>query len=249
MLSHVPGRPRIGITLEFDDPQVAQVEQRVRRAIEGAGGLAVIVPPSDDPASWQAAYERLDGIALMGGGDVDPAHYGAEPHPLTVPAPSGADVTDLGLARAALADGRPILGVCRGSQVLAVAGGGSLIQDVPSLVGHEVPHSHEWRAVSQAPDEHRHRVRVERGTRVAALLADADAVNSYHHQAVERPGAEMRAVAHAQDGVIEAIEGTNGAFVLGLQWHEEFHIGDPRLTAVFAALVAAASRTEGHLYP
>jgi gamma-glutamyl-gamma-aminobutyrate hydrolase PuuD len=92
-------------------------------------------------------------------------------------------------------------------------------------------------------------VRVERGTRVAALLADADAVNSYHHQAVERPGAEMRAVAHAQDGVIEAIEGTNGAFVLGLQWHEEFHIGDPRLTAVFAALVAAASRTEGHLYP
>jgi putative glutamine amidotransferase len=242
MLSHVPGRPRIGITLEFDDPQVAQVEQRVRRAIEGAGGLAVIVPPSDDPASWQAAYERLDGIALMGGGDVDPAHYGAEPHPLTVPAPSGADVTDLGLARAALADGTPILGVCRGAQVLAVAGGGSLIQDVPSLVGLDVAHAGDWRTVSQALAEHRHQLRLEPRTRVAALLGGADAVNSYHHQAVDRLGAEMRAVAHAQDGVIEAIEGTNGSFVLGLQWHEEFHIGDPRLAAVFAALVAAASR-------
>jgi putative glutamine amidotransferase len=242
MSRHVSGRPRIGITLEFEDPQIAQVEQRVRGAIEGAGGLAVIVPPSEDPASWQAAYERLDGVVLMGGGDVDPACYGAERHPLTLPAPAGADVTDLGLARAALADGIPILGVCRGSQVLAVAGGGSLIQDVPSLVGREVAHSGDWRTASQALAEHRHHVRVEPGTRVAALLRDAAAVNSYHHQAVDRPGAEMRAVAHAQDGVIEAIEGTNGSFVLGLQWHEEFHIGDPRLTAVFAALVAAASR-------
>jgi putative glutamine amidotransferase len=236
----VPVRPRIGFTLEFEDSQIARVERRVRGAIEGAGGLAVIVPPSDDPASWQAAYERLDGIVLMGGGDVDPSNYGAERHPLTVPAPTGADVTDLGLARAALADGIPVLGVCRGAQVLAVAGGGSLIQDVPSLVGREVAHSGEWTTASRVLAEHRHRVRVERGTRIAGLLGDADAVNSYHHQAVARPGAEMRAVAHADDGVIEAIEGTNGRFVLGLQWHEEFHIGDPRSTAVFAALVVAA---------
>lgn len=242
MLPHVSHRPRIGITLEFEDPQVAHVERRVRSAIESAGGVGVIVPPSDDPASWQAAYERLDGVVLMGGGDVDPSHYGAERHPLTVPATTGADVTDLGLARAALADGMPILGVCRGSQVLAVAGGGSLIQDVPSLVGREIAHSHEWQDASQARAEHRHDVRLERGTRVATLLGGADAVNSYHHQAVDRLGAEMRAVAYAPDGVVEAIEGINGAFVLGLQWHEEFHIGDPRLTAVFAALVTAATR-------
>ena len=123
MSRHVSGRPRIGVTLEFEDPQIARSSSACAGAIEGAGGLAVIVPPSDDPASWQAAYERLDGVVLMGGGDVDPSHYGAERHPLTVPAPAGADVTDLGLARAALADGKPILGVCRGSQVLAVAGG------------------------------------------------------------------------------------------------------------------------------
>lgn len=236
----MPGRPRIGVTLEFADPQIQEVERRVRTAIEGAGGLAVIVPPSDDPASWQTAYEQLEGVLLMGGGDVDPANYGAERHPLTVPAPTGADVTDLGLARAALADGRPILGVCRGSQVLAVAGGGSLIQDVPSLVGHEIAHSSEWRTASQSLPAHRHAVRVDRGTRVASLLGDADAVNSYHHQAVDRLGAEMRAVAFAEDGVIEAIEGTNGRFVVGLQWHEEFHLDDRRLTAVFAALVGAS---------
>lgn len=241
-------RPRIGITLEFEDAQVADVERRVRGAIERSGGLAVIVPPSEDPASWQTAYERLDGLALMGGGDVDPSAYGAEPHPLTVPAPRGADVTDLGLARAALADGKPVLGVCRGSQVLAVAGGGSLIQDVPTLVGRDIAHSHDWQTAAQARSEDRHQVRLERGSRIAGLLAGAAAVNSYHHQAVDRLGAEMRAVAYAEDGVIEAIEGTNGAFVLGLQWHEEFHVGDARLTSVFAALVAAAA-VRRHHYP
>jgi putative glutamine amidotransferase len=234
-------RPRIGVTLEFADSQIQQVERRVRTAIEAAGGLAVIVPPSDDPASWRTAYERLDGVLLMGGSDVDPSNYGAERHPLTIPTTSGADTTDLGLARAALADGMPILGVCRGSQVLAVAGGGSLIQDVPSLVGREVAHSGDWRAAAQSLPAHRHPVRVERGTRVRSLLGGACAVNSYHHQAVDRLGAEMRATAHAEDGVIEAIEGTNGSFVLGLQWHEEFHLGDPRGPAVFAALVAAAA--------
>jgi putative glutamine amidotransferase len=236
----MPHRPHIGVTLEFEDAQIFEVEGRVRRAIESAGGLAVIVPPSEDPESWQAAYERLDGVLLMGGGDVDPSNYGAERHPLTVTATTGADVTDLGLARAALADGKPILGVCRGSQVLAVAGGGSLIQDVPSLVGATVRHSGEWNAAAKALPGDRHALRVERGTRIASLLGGANAVNSYHHQAVERLGAEMRVVAHAEDGVAEAIEGTNGAFVLGVQWHEEFHIGDRRLTAMFAALVTAA---------
>ena len=168
---------------------------------------------------------------------------------MTVPAPAGADMTDLGLARAALADGTPVLGVCRGSQVLAVAGGGTLIQDFPSLVGRAVAHSGDWRTASQALAEHRHQVRLEPGTRVAALLDGADAVNSYHHQAVDRLGAEMRAVAHAPDGVIEAIEGTNGSFMLGLQWHEEFHIGDRRPTGVFAALVAAAARQGRGDYP
>jgi putative glutamine amidotransferase len=233
-------RPRIGVTLELADAQLQQVERRVREAIEGAGGILVIIPPSEDPASWHAAYERLDGILLMGGPDVDPSHYRADPHPLTVPATAGADVTDLGLARQALADGRPILGVCRGAQVLAVAGGGSLIQDVPSLVGDGVAHSREWLAAARSLREDRHGIRVERGSRIAGLLDGADEVNSYHHQAIELLGPEMRAVAHAADGVVEAVEGTAGGFVLGVQWHEEFHVDDPRSTAVFTALVTAA---------
>jgi putative glutamine amidotransferase len=236
----VSRRPRIGVTLELADSLVGEVERRVRQAVEGAGGLAVIVPPSADPESWQSAYARLDGVLLMGGADVDPAHYGADRHSLTRPATVGSDVTDLGLARAALADGKPILGVCRGSQVLAVAGGGTLIQDVPTLVGRGLSHSSEWRDVARMDPAHRHAVRLERGSRVAALLGDATSVNSYHHQAVDRLGDGMRAVAHADDGVIEAIEATNGHFAVGLQWHEEFHTEDARLAAVFAALVAEA---------
>jgi putative glutamine amidotransferase len=233
-------RPRIGVTLELADSQLGEVERRVRSAIERAGGVLVILPPSDDPESWQAAYERLDGVLLMGGADVDPSQYGADRHPLTEPATTGADLTDLGLARAALADGIPILGICRGAQVLAVAGGGSLIQDVPTLVGTAVSHAREWRQAARSLPEHRHALRVDRGTRVAGLLGDAAGVNTYHHQAVERLGAEMRPVAYAEDGVIEAIEGTNGRFVIGLQWHEEFHLDDRRASAVFAALVDAA---------
>jgi putative glutamine amidotransferase len=237
-------RPRIGVTLELADSLVGEVERRVREAVEGAGGLAVIIPPSADPESWQVAYERLDGVLLMGGADVDPAHYGADLHPLTKLATAGADVTDLGLARSALADGKPILGVCRGSQVLAVAAGGTLIQDLPTLVGREISHSSEWREVARMYPAHRHGVRVERASRVAEMLGDATAVNSYHHQAVDRVGDGMRAVAHADDGVIEAIEATNGHFAVGLQWHEEFHTDDARMAAVFASLVAAA-----HDYP
>jgi putative glutamine amidotransferase len=232
-------RPRIGVTLELDDALVHEVERRVRTALEGAGAITVIVPPSDDPESWQRAYEQLDGVLLMGGADVHPRNYGAEPHPLTVAATSGTDLTDLGLARAALADGKPFLGVCRGAQVLAVASGGSLIQDVPSTVGTQVSHSGEWREVAALHDSHRHPVHVERATRVAALLRDAPAVNSYHHQAIATVGSELRIVARAQDGVVEAVESTNGQFAVGLQWHEEFHLADPRLTAFFAALVDA----------
>ena len=123
-----------------------------------------------------------------------------------------------------------------------MAAGGTLIQDVPSLVGTRVSHSSEWSAAARALPAHRHGVRVEPGTRVAGLLGNAPSVNSYHHQAVDLPGAGLRAAAWAEDGVIEAIESTNGAYALGLQWHEEFHIEDPRLTAVFASLVDAARR-------
>ena len=125
-------RPRIGLTLELLDPIIAKVDQRMREVIEGAGGLVVVIPHSADPESWQDAYEIVDAVVMMGGPDVSAEAYGATPHPLTKPGHAGVDTTELGLARACLRDGKPVLGICRGNQVLNVAAGGTLVQDVPS---------------------------------------------------------------------------------------------------------------------
>ena len=234
-------RPRIGVTLELQDSLVGEVERRVREAVEGAGGLVAIVPPSADPASWQAAYERVDGVLLMGGADVDPAHYGAERHPLTRPATVGADVHRPGTRTRGSGGWQahprrlPWRAGPRGCR------GGSTDPGPPDTRG-----TRDLALVRVARLRHACGPRIgttcasERGSRVAALLGDASAVNSYHHQAVDRIGDGMRAVAHAHDGVVEAIEATNGHFAVGLQWHEEFHTDDARLAAVFAALVAAA---------
>jgi putative glutamine amidotransferase len=234
-------RPRIGLTLELLDPIVAKVEQRMREVIEGAGGLVVVIPHSTDPESWGTAYDFVDAVALMGGPDVSPLAYGATPHPLTRPGHEGVDATELGLARACLQDGKPLIGICRGSQVLNVAAGGSLVQDVPST-GTELVHMGEWVRVADDPPSCFHEIDVLEGTRLAEWIgAGRHVVNSYHHQAVERLGNGLRTAAVAPDGTIEATESTNGAFAVGLQWHNEFHMrGDERFARPLQALVSAA---------
>ncbi|MDX6621371.1 MAG: putative glutamine amidotransferase [Gaiellales bacterium] len=232
-------RPRIGLTLTLDDPNVMHVSERMREVIEGAGGIVLVIPHSTDPESWQDAYELVDAIVLMGGPDVAAQAYGATPHPLTAPGHDGYDITELGLARACLRDGKPVLGICRGSQVLNVAAGGTLVQDVPST-GTEMTHTGEWARVIEEPT--RHEIDVLEGTRLAGWIgAGRQTVNSYHHQAVERLGEGLRAAALAPDGTIEATESVNGAFAVGLQWHNEFHMrDDARFARPLQALVAAA---------
>jgi putative glutamine amidotransferase len=234
-------RPRIGLTLELLDPIVAQVDQRMREVIERAGGLVVVIPHSTDPENWRTAYEFVDAVALMGGPDVSPEAYGATPHPLTRTGHEGVDATELGLARACLQDGKPLLGICRGSQVLNVAAGGSLVQDVPST-GTELVHMGEWVRVVDDPPSCFHEIEVLAGTRLAEWIgAGHHVVNSYHHQAVERLGEGLRTAAVAPDGTIEATESTNGSFAVGLQWHNEFHMrGDERFARPLQALVSAA---------
>jgi putative glutamine amidotransferase len=232
-------RPRIGLTLALNDPHARHVDQRMREVIEAAGGTVIVIPHSADPASWEDAYELVDAVVLMGGPDVSPAAYGAEAHPLTEPGHDGFDVTELGLARSCLRDGKPLLGICRGSQVLNVAAGGTLVQDVPST-GTEMAHMGEWARVLEEPSAHE--VDVLEGTRLAGWLgAGRQTVNSYHHQAVERLGEGLRAAALAPDGTIEATESVNGAFAVGLQWHNEFHMrDDARFARPLQALVEAA---------
>lgn len=220
-------RPRIGVTIELDDSMLPQIDVRLREIIEPAGGLAIYIPRSPDPDAWADVYSLCDAILLMGGPDVDPLHYGAEAHEKTSVGPyPGYDTTELGLARQALADGKPLMGICRGTQVINVASGGTLIQDVPST-GTEIPHAGNWRTVADSPPDSQHGLRIDPASILAALLgAEPAIVNSYHHQAVDQTGPGMRAVAWAPDGIVEAIESRNGAFALGMQWHNEFHMRD-----------------------
>jgi putative glutamine amidotransferase len=169
----------------------------------------------------------LDGLVLGGGADLDPALYGAEREPLTDTRPDR-DTAEMMLARAALAADLPILGVCRGMQVLTVAAGGSLHQHLPDVLGHE---KHR-----PAPGVYgSHDAGFTEGSRIAALMGDDVEVNCYHHQGVADPGT-LTVTGRTEDGLAEAVEDPAKRFVLGVQWHPEI-IRDKRL---FGALVAAA---------
>lgn len=216
-------RPVIGITLELRDSMLVHVEQGLRMPLEEAGALVIALPRDTPEAEIESILAMVDGVVLSGGADVAPEHYGHGRHPLTETVPDRHDRFEIGLARAALGAGVPILGICRGAQVLAVADGGTLTQDIPSL--HDGAHSHSssWRETSlDPPGEHWHDVIVEPGSLVERCLADGPMrVNSYHHQCVQMLGTRLRATARATDGVIEATERVDGPFAMGLQWHNE----------------------------
>jgi putative glutamine amidotransferase len=198
------------------------------KAIEAAGGMPVVLPPLGDA---EALLERLDGVCLSGGPDLDPEAYGAlERHAELGPTEPDLDAFELALARAADASGVPLLGICRGAQALNVARGGSLHQHVPA---------HRQTEPATATT---HSVHVDPGTLLAQLVGTRPLrVNSFHHQAVDVLGRGLRTVARAADGTIEAVEAPGPRFVLGVQWHAEGLVGQPRHRALFEALVAAAA--------
>jgi putative glutamine amidotransferase len=197
------------------------------RAIEAAGGMPVVLPPLGDA---EELLDRLDGVCLSGGPDLDPDAYGAvERHVELGPTEPSLDAFELALARAADARGIPVLGICRGAQALNVARGGTLHQHVPA---------HRQTEPATATT---HSVVVEAGSRLAQLLGTRPLrVNSFHHQAVDALGHGLRAVAHAADGTIEAIEAPGARFLLGVQWHAEGLVAAPRHRVLFEALVVAA---------
>ena len=201
------------------------------RAIEAAGGLPVVLAP-DDPDTAVELLDRLDGLCLAGGPDLDPLSYGvAERHERLGPTDRTCDIAELALARAADGRGMPILGICRGAQALCVARGGTLRQHVD---GHR----------QTAPaSESAHEVRVAVGSRLAGLTGLGRlAVNSFHHQAAGVLGHGLHAVAHAPDGTVEAIEDRSRRFVVGVQWHAEAMVARREQRALFAGLVDAAAR-------
>lgn len=224
-------RPVVGITA-YAEPvswgvwrgvPAAFVPHAYVRSIEAVGGRAVLLPPDDVDAD---VLRVLDALVLTGGADLDPARYGAEPARFTESQP-GRDVGEVTLLTAAIAVDLPVLGVCRGMQLLAVAHGGRLHQHLPDVVGHP----------GHRPELGRygaHDVHLAPGSLAASVLGNMCRVNSYHHQAVADPG-RLTATGWADDGVIEAVEDPGRRFLLGVQWHPEQDDERP-----FAALVRAA---------
>jgi len=226
-------RPIIGITtyvetaswLVWRDLPTALIPQAYVEAVTRAGGRAVLLPPDDLDAD---VLRVLDGLVLSGGADLDPGLYGQQPGPLTMTRPER-DRAEMLLTRAALAADLPVLGVCRGVQVLAVAAGGSLYQHLPDVLGHE-----KHRPAPGVYGEHE--ARFTPGSRIADLMGDDLGIHCYHHQGVADAGA-LTVTGHTEDGLIEAVEDPTRKFVLGVQWHPEV-VRDRRL---FGALVRAAS--------
>jgi putative glutamine amidotransferase len=205
--------------------------------IEGvnrAGGIAVLLPPQPiDTDIVERVLDGLDGLIITGGRDVDPASYGQRPHPAT-DEPDAAnrerDALEFALVDGAIRRGMPLLGICRGAQVINVALGGTLHQHLPDVIGHT--HHQQGNAVFSTSA-----VRTVPGTRLAALIGDSSDAQCYHHQAIDRLGEGLIVSAQDTDGVIEAVEIPGANFVLAVQWHPEERLDDLR---VFSAVVEAA---------
>lgn len=226
-------RPLVGITSYVEqarwgswDTRVALVPYFYVCAVESVGGRAVVLPPDPRDAG---VLDALDGLVVAGGADVSPDRYGAEPHALAGPFRPDRDAGELCLLAGAVERDLPVLGVCRGMQLMAVHAGGALIQHLPDVVGH---------------DEHRptaagygwHEARFAPGSRVASVLGKGLTVNSHHHQGIAEPGA-LTVTGWAYDDTVEVLEDPSRRFWLGIQWHPEA-TDDVRL---FGALVDAAT--------
>lgn len=252
MGAEVSVRPLIGVTTsEVRVPDhVDPLPQSDRRqtemalgmkylaAIEQAGGLPVVIPPLE-LGSVDPLLDRLDGLCLSGGPDMDPGTYGGRYHPKLGPTEPDLDRFELAMAREADKRAMPILAICRGQQLLNVARGGTLYQDLPDQRGGDIAHRLAGR------DRHgAHGVEIEDGSLLSRALGGITAadVNSYHHQAVQELGRGVKPVAWAPDGVVEGIELPDRGFAVGVQWHAEAIVERPEQLALFREFVASAGR-------
>jgi putative glutamine amidotransferase len=209
------------------------------RSIDLAGAVPVVLPPVQiDHVDW--LLDRLGGLMIPGGPDIHPSAYGEQPDPNLGPTEPELDAFELELIRRADARAMPILGICRGMQAINVARGGTLVQHVPDDYGERIPHRQE--ESGRVPT---HDIEVVEGSLVASVLgAERHAVNSFHHQAVRRLGENLRPVAFAPDGVIEALEAVDRPFVVGVQWHGESLSDRADHVGLFGDFVEAAARYE-----
>jgi putative glutamine amidotransferase len=235
-------RPVLGLTTYLQQAQTGIWDVRASflpaiyfDGVNLAGGIAVLLPPQPvDDEVVSRVLDGLDGLVITGGRDVDPATYGQQPHPATDEAVADnrmRDAFEIALVHGAMRRGMPVLGICRGAQVVNVALGGTLHQHLPDVLGHT--RHQQGNAVFSTSS-----VRTVPGTRLAALIGESYDAQCYHHQAIDKVGDGLIVSAKDTDGVIEAVEMPGESFVLAVQWHPEERLDDLRL---FAGVAEAAT--------
>lgn len=233
-------RPLIAITGSHDYENGRSIfNEGYYHAVEAAGGIPVLIPMLKEQATIAELIRRVDGVLFAGGPDLDPVYFGQEPHPKMGRITPERDALEIALAKEAFALDLPVLGICRGIQLLNVVAGGTIIQDIPSKSGEWIKHSQD--APRWYPT---HSVKIAADSRLKDMLSVTEIrTNSFHHQAIDTPAPIFTVTAKAPDGIIEAVESTEHKFVVGVQWHpEEMFEKDPRFLGIFQAFVEACKK-------
>lgn len=236
-------KPIILIPLPIQDKDKVRYQMGANyvRSLIRAGAVPVLVPTGLDDDSLRSLYEAAGGLLLTGGADVDPALFGEACHPLTEGIDDDRDHAEISLMRWSVADDKPVLGICRGIQVMNVAMGGSLIQDIPSQIETNLVHAGHWQGAAR--DQVLHQVACSKTSRLGGILgSEVVGVNSFHHQSLKDVAPVFEVTAIAEDEVVEGVEIAGARFCLGVQWHpEEMSAARPDMQRLFDALVAAAA--------
>lgn len=225
--------------MNLEIPNKQYVQKEYTDAILEAGGIPVVLPYILDKSDIAELCRPLDGLLLTGGGDIDPTLFGEEPHPGLGEIIPERDEMEIKLVQWFIENKKPILGICRGCQILNIALGGDMIQDFKGQKPDVIQHS------QRAPRYHAsHTIELKEGSLLHSIFGELQVkVNSYHHQAVRQPAPSLIASAHAKDGVVEAIESKQGDFVVGVQWHPECMTSTyPEQKRLFQAFIDACKK-------
>lgn len=241
-------RPIIGITTQTLEaipgelPRCWVMSQRYVDVLTSVGAIPWVIPLSHDMSTLRAVYERLDGIFLPGGVDVDPDQYRESRLPACGVTDADRDRVEVALVQWAMAERKPVLAVCRGVQVLNVASGGTLYQDLAEWCDAAIKHDY-WPSEVRQRQDLVHDVSIEEGTQLASIIgAGATIVNSMHHQGIKTLAPGLVVNARAPDGLIEGVEGRDDGYLIGVQWHpEELVETDPAMRRLFASFIESAS--------
>jgi len=231
-------KPIIGINCDYEEEGKQPYSFTYRdycEAIIAAGGIPFLLPIINDKNDVKFLLEKIDGLLLTGGNDVPPQRYGEERHEKTVCVHPDKDISDIALVETAIRMKNPILAICYGAQLVNVALGGSLIQDIPSEVKTPIIHK-------DSKNEHyTHTITIEKNSLLYQIIGtDCIKANSTHHQAIKRLGNGLKDTAHTEDGIIEAVEWKDYPFLVGVQWHPERMTDSPHHLALFKALIEAS---------